>query len=702
MDPSANSRSSRQREFVLIGLLALAALVVIGLLLFPRSDPGITDIAEEAGEGEASEDPPSRVDERRGGEAERLSAGREADPSSMASANLASKREMGESQTFSRITGIVADLQGEPLENAWVRWIPIALSQAWRFSNDAALPVGDAARLPEGELREALLQSRAARSNAQGYFELQADQRVPGVVAASASGYETTLRGVPRYEAVTGPDGFHEIRMDFLLRFGGAISGTVIEAATGRPARGMSVVAAKSDPSRPARFLNSTELKAALVDPQGRYSLQGLAPGIYQVAPKTSYSPFVSVSFESGREVTLDAGSEINDIDFEVVLGGRITGRVASLSGEGVPGVYCAAWPDLDRNARQAAVTAMEISSRGSQETDLQGRFEFRGLPLNRSYIVRGRSSQVPEVRSQPVVLTPASPQAEVNLVISAGSRIAGRVVYADGSIPAESTAVIATAVRRDPADPVMAFAGRSDRTDEEGRFSLGPFNAGEYSLRAVVRGHTAPRDGSETVMVEVDGRTDLSGIFITLQEQQEDEQPISGMVVDDLGNPLEDAIVQASSPQSPFNSTASRSDGSFRLLMRGEGPFRVTAEKAHYSTAVLLGVELGARDVVLILDRPGQISGQVLLWGGGRLPSDGRVELFANPEEVAAKLADPRSESGTFVKPESNGTFQIGSKAGEVELVARFPGFAPVRSGPITVRSGEESAGIRLVLRRD
>lgn len=703
MDPSANPRGSRQRKFVLIGLFALAALVVIGLLLFPRSRPSlITDSAEGEAELEAPMNPASGPDEPRAGKAERLSAPREADPSLMAAANLSSKRERAETQTVFRITGIVADLQGEPLEGARVRWIPIGLSQAWRFSNDAALPVGDAARIPEGELRDALLQSQATRSNGQGYFELEADQRTPGVVAASASGYETSVRGVAPSEMQTGSDGLREVRMDFLLRFGGAISGTVIEAATGRPARGMSVVAAKADPSRPPRFLNSTDLKAALVDSQGRYSLQGLAPGTYQVAPKTSYSPFVSVTFESGREVRLEAGSEINDVDFEVILGGRIRGRAVNGSGEGVPGVHCAAWPDMEGDARRTDMAAMEIYSRGSQETDLQGRFEFRGLPLNRSYIIRGRSSQAPEVHSQPVVLTPESPQAEVDLVISAGSRVAGRVVYADGSTPADGSAVFATPLRRDPADPVIAYGGSANRTDEEGRFSLGPLNAGEYSLRAVIRGRPANRSESETVAVEVDGRTDVSGIYITLQGQDEEERQISGTVVDDLGNPLEGAMVQASSPQASFNSTASLPDGSFRLLTKGKGPFRITAEKANHSTAALSDVEIGSQDVVLILERPGQISGQVLVWGGGRLPSDGRVELFANPEEVAAKLADPRFESGTFVKPESNGAFQIDSKAGQVELVARFPGFAAVRSGPLTVRPGEECAGIKLVLRRD
>ncbi len=40
---------------------------------------------------------------------------------------------------------------------------------------------------------------------------------------------------------------------------------------------------------------------AALADAEGRYSIQGLSPGEYWVAPKTGHSDYLSVSFQKGK-----------------------------------------------------------------------------------------------------------------------------------------------------------------------------------------------------------------------------------------------------------------------------------------------------------------------------------------------------------------------------------------------------------------
>ncbi|MEE8584715.1 MAG: carboxypeptidase-like regulatory domain-containing protein, partial [Acidobacteriota bacterium] len=198
-------------------------------------------------------------------------------------------------------------------------------------------------------------------------------------------------------------------------------------------------------------------------------------------------------------------------------------------------------------------------------------------------------------------------------------------------------------------------------------------------------------------VIVEVDGRSDVAGIVITVQEP--DGAEISGVAVDDLGRSLEGAVIQASSPDSPFNSTTSRSDGSFVLETKGEGPLQVTAEKVNHTRGLLSGLEVGSRNIRLVLERYGQVSGRVVTPDGGRLPQGGRVELFAGPEEGGVAPFRMPFGPSAFVKPGEDGSFRFDSKAGQVELVARFEGSAPLRSSAVTVRPGEETGGIELVL---
>ena len=700
MNPSANSQGSRLRGNLRVGVLACLAVLLTGLLLYWASGSGEaerrgaegSELVGSAGPGDA--DSEGKATESSSEKTQAFS------PAGLNRTTPSGKRDSRPGRTILRITGIVADIvDGQLLEGALVQWIPLGMNQVWPFGHDAALSDGNAGRIPEGLVRDALLQSRTTRSSAEGRYVLEIDQPRQGVVVASKPGYETSLRSVragqQRAESASGS--LPETRLNFLLRFGGSISGSVIDGATGLAARGMAVAVLSRDSGIPSRLLRyGVRTPAALVDSEGRYSVQGIPAGSYLVAPKAAGSLYASVAFKSGKEVTLEAGSDLANVDFEVHQGGRITGRALSASGEAVPGVHCRAMPsNLTALSMSGESGILEILNQGMHQTGLDGRFEFRGLPLDRSYRIKGFSPEVAEALSDLVRLTAESPQAEIDLVMNVGSRILGQVVYTDGRVPAAGTFVIARAVQS-RAEPPTSNEARSARTDSQGGFDVGPLNAAQYRLTAAVR--TGPSNrGGPPVIVEVDGRSDVAGIVITVQEPDGDE--ISGVAVDDLGRPLEGAVIQASSPDSPFNSTTSRSDGSFVLETKGEGPLEVTAEKVNHSRGLLSGLEAGSRNIRLVLKRYGQVSGRVVTLKGGRLPQGGRVELLSGPEEGGVAPFRMPFGPSAFVKPGEDGAFRFDSKAGQVELVARFEGFAPLRSGAVTVRPGEETGGIELVL---
>ena len=178
---------------------------------------------------------------------------------------------------------------------------------------------GDASRLPPGPLRDAFVRSRTTRSSPEGTFLFEFDRLKPpfGVVAATARGYEFAIRRVEFHRpSDRSPQQGLQAALDFQLGFAGVISGTVRDRISAAGARGMALAAQSHQPgTSPMMMGTSEQLPAALADAEGRYSIQGLSPGEYWVAPKTGYSDYVSVISQKGRKVTLEAGSEITNLD---------------------------------------------------------------------------------------------------------------------------------------------------------------------------------------------------------------------------------------------------------------------------------------------------------------------------------------------------------------------------------------------------
>src|SRR5712692_4198524 len=122
-------------------------------------------------------------------------------------------------------------------------------------------------------------------------------------------------------------------------------SGTITGHVTvdGKPARGVVVIAAPSVPSDTAkaieRMFSLSKSPKAETDSEGRYRLEGLPAGSYEIAP--SAPTLVSLSNEPGQKVSVAGGATAEGIDFSLSRGGVITGKITDseghpLIGEGV------------------------------------------------------------------------------------------------------------------------------------------------------------------------------------------------------------------------------------------------------------------------------------------------------------------------------------------------------------------------------
>src|SRR5688500_453377 len=108
----------------------------------------------------------------------------------------------------------------------------------------------------------------------------------------------------------------------------GSITGRVTLA--GKPAARVTVMLTRSD-GGPQQL----PVTRVTTDEDGRFKLNGLPAGSYTILPST---PALVVAAETssaqpGKSVTLGDGEEVEGIDFALVKGGVITGRITDAEG---------------------------------------------------------------------------------------------------------------------------------------------------------------------------------------------------------------------------------------------------------------------------------------------------------------------------------------------------------------------------------
>ena len=165
------------------------------------------------------------------------------------------------------------------------------------------------------------------------------------------------------------------------------ISGRVTDGERG--VVGITVALISTDPTQ--RFRAAARAKT---DGEGRYLLQNVAPGRYQIVP---YAPAFVVqglteSYPPGRPLTLLAGDEVKDIDFRVERGGVITGRVTDADGNPIVSEAVQVAPfEINNNNRQMPRNPFD---QRDHMTDDRGVYRIYGLQPGRYRVSVGQSSE--------------------------------------------------------------------------------------------------------------------------------------------------------------------------------------------------------------------------------------------------------------------------------------------------------------------
>jgi protocatechuate 3,4-dioxygenase beta subunit len=377
------------------------------------------------------------------------------------------------------LAGIVKDIGGGPIAAAWVR----AAASGW--AGGAAAQAQTAA---DGRFR-----LWVAPGNAR--LLTQADGYTDGMDIATAPGQT----------------------VEILLTPESSLAGRVVEVGSGAPVPGARVTTAVgvdwADPESSRRSRVAT-----VTDEQGRFHLDRLAPGQYELAATSPHG-----YGQARGSVLLGLAQNVDEVLIELHPAASVIGRVVVADDESP----CpSGWVGLrDPDGERSRSATLDDGGGVELEGLLPGRYrvqvECDGFLADEAY---------PDV----VVAVSARP-AEQRWNVRAGARIRGTVRTATGTAVAQAE-ILARAQATDRT-AVLEW-GPSASSAVDGSFELAGLRAGTYELMASPKDHPAtthpdPVTLSEGGEATVDIRLDRGG-------------DVAGVVVDERGQPLPRLTVRA------------------------------------------------------------------------------------------------------------------------------------------------------------
>ena len=462
------------------------------------------------------------------------------------------------------------------------------------------------------------------------------------------------------------------------------ISGIATDAATGQPLKKTTIIFRNTQNADGRRFQQPL---AVMTGVDGRYSMK-LDPGEYRLA--ATRNNYVRQSYgakdprQPGTILTLRAGQELKDIDFHMVAGGIISGRVIDEDGEPMSGVTVqvlrATYQDGERRLQPAG---------GMARSDDRGEFRIFGLAPRHYYVSATRRGMMDffsgpggEVRDGPLnmlqqsegyavsyypgttemssassIEVKAGDEQRVNftLVPTRTYRVTGKVLDANGQ-PAKNAFGVLLSRSGSPVPSGFTQV-------EDGKLDIHGVSPGSYSLMVGLRDDDE-REGAQRD-IEV-GDQDVTDVNLTLARGTE----IHGTVrfVDFSGKQPNVNIMLMPKQARNFVGMSSadvKPDGSFTL----DGVFPqdyFTAVNGIPQTAYLKSVKVGGDETVMTGFNGGKgttmqivISGKAAVVEGTVTDKDGKPYAGATVVLVSDKAVRTRRNSGPqTTSSDQNGHF--------------------------------------------
>lgn len=369
-------------------------------------------------------------------------------------------------------------------------------------------------------------------------------------------------------EVEVGASGADEVVIELEQR---AVLAGLVRDAEGRPVADATVRVRKAQTDSNSSLsvvVNGREL-TAIASPtseDGRYSLAGLADGIWRVEVVDERGDPLAWADGSRRalEVELGAGERREGFDLEVeARNGVIRGSVLTDEGGPVADAWVTASftppspepkdaPEGEGPRHEMKMVVASDSGGGSQAahrpvlTDAEGRFEITGLRRG-EYLLTAEANGGATTASEAGV----RPDAQVELRLAPLAAIEGRVLS-----------------NGEPADCMLRLAGPSPRSAKvrDGRFELERLEPGTYTVTA------SAADGSTSTRVELE-----AGAREEVELALERFAKLSGTVVDEQGQAIAKAEILVGSG-SDGRVEISRDGSEIPILTDADGKFETHA----------------------------------------------------------------------------------------------------------------------------
>ncbi|MCU0725636.1 MAG: carboxypeptidase-like regulatory domain-containing protein [Planctomycetes bacterium] len=442
-----------------------------------------------------------------------------------------------------------------------------------------------------------------------------------------------------------------EVRLDLEVLPGAVVSGLVTEKGSGAALTGVTVTP------------NLRHRRTATTGPDGRYRLEGLPAGTLYLMAEGPDHPVTS------GMVTVAGPGAAATLDFELARGAVVHGIVLDTRGAPIPG---AAVQSVGGGGRQV-------------KSGPDGAFTLRAVPVDRQVVLNATKDGYATALSDPLVLRPAEEMVGLRLTMSAGARVRGLVLDAEGR-PAAGAQVM---LMLKPGPGFRPSYPPNGKADDRGAFDLFPVPPGEWQVAARLSGAQFVSKDIGTVS---EGEV-VEGVEIRLPGGER----IEGVVSDGEGRPVSGANLNArpADPATPGGFANARTDGAGKFRLEGlpTGNYIVSVHSARGMQVLILEAAAGTRDLKIVVPSPGSISGRVLLAGG-----EPAGEFF-----VRVELDDPE-RPGVVMQERitgEGGRFRLaGVHPGVYAVTASADGGFSERERGIVVAAGQETSGVALVLR--
>lgn len=513
-----------------------------------------------------------------------------------------------------------------------------------------------------------------------------------------------------------------------------AVSGRVTIGGKGAP--GITVVVVYSSP-----FENKTVAKTT-TDDDGKYRLTGLAAGRITITPiaKAFVIAAKDAYKETGQTVNAAENDSITNIDFALVRGGVITGRVTDLEGHPIIGENVNVLSNVD--SATSSISISFLPTRKNQ-TDDRGVYRIYGLGPGSYRVSVGQASAgvgvndvgmgasqytktfYPGVTDEAkATLIEINEGAEVsNIDITPGKpasgfTASGRVVDAESGKPVAG-AFVGYAALNEQNQRTGGWNFSGLQTDANGKFRMEGVQSGHYL--AFTRDGQENSSYSDSTPFDVsDG--DVTGIEIKVRPGA----TIQGVaVIENNVDPSVAALLQAltlyayvadtkNAGAPSFSQGKINPDGSFRLT--GLGPGKVGIMVLPGFPTPPKGLQLVRTELEGLEQTEGievtagaHITGVRLVfsYGTGKIRGEVRVEGGELPEgttffvSLRAVAGDPKKQGESSIEVDARGHFLAeGIAPGTYELTARPRTAIPVEAATrtITVANGTETQVILVV----